>query len=93
MPGGPPQQTKLPQQTVPGPQPPLPADRQQAPPLQIRLGAHTLPQEPQLVGSLEVGKQADLVIMDVSDYREIPYWYGANHCQMTVLNGVIAANG
>ena len=25
------------------------------------------------------------------DYREIPYWFGANHCAMTVLNGVVAS--
>ena len=42
-------------------------------------------------GSIEPGKDADLAVFDVEDYREIPYWYGANHCRMTVLNGVIAA--
>jgi imidazolonepropionase len=38
-------------------------------------------------GSIEPGKDADLSVFDVSDYREIPYWFGANHCVMTVLNG------
>ena len=42
-------------------------------------------------GSIEPGKDADLAIFDVQDYREIPYWYGSNHCCMTVLNGAIAA--
>ena len=42
-------------------------------------------------GSIEPGKDADLAIFDVEDYREIPYWFGANHCFMTILNGVIAA--
>jgi imidazolonepropionase len=42
-------------------------------------------------GSLEPGKDADLAVFDVKDYREIPYWYGANRCVMTILNGVIAA--
>jgi imidazolonepropionase len=42
-------------------------------------------------GSIEPGKDADLAVFDVEDYREIAYWYGANHCRMTVLNGVIAA--
>jgi imidazolonepropionase len=41
-------------------------------------------------GSIEAGKDADLAIFAVEDYREIPYWFGANHCAMTVLNGVIA---
>jgi imidazolonepropionase len=40
-------------------------------------------------GSIESGKDADLALFDVSDYREIPYWFGANHCTMTVLNGVM----
>ena len=42
-------------------------------------------------GSIEPGKDADLVVFDVKDYREIPYWYGVNRCAMTILNGVIAA--
>ena len=42
-------------------------------------------------GSIEPRKDADLAVFDVGDYREIPYWYGANHCRMTVMNGVIAA--
>jgi hypothetical protein len=24
----------------------------------------------------------------VSDYRELPYWFGVNHCALTVVNGV-----
>jgi imidazolonepropionase len=40
-------------------------------------------------GSIEAGKDADLAVFEVEDYREIPYWFGANHCAFTVLNGVI----
>lgn len=40
-------------------------------------------------GSIEPGKDADLAVFAVSDYREIPYWFGANCCALTVLNGVI----
>ncbi len=40
-----------------------------------------------LVGSLEAGKQADLVIMDVQDYREIPYFFGMNHCTTVIKKG------
>jgi imidazolonepropionase len=43
-------------------------------------------------GSIEPGKDADLAVFDVPDYREIPYWFGANHCAMTVLNGVVASH-
>ena len=39
-------------------------------------------------GSVEAGKDADLALFDVSDYREIPYWFGANHCVRTIMNGV-----
>jgi imidazolonepropionase len=42
-------------------------------------------------GSIEPGKDADLAVFDVDDYREIPYWFGANRCAMTVLNGVISS--
>jgi len=40
-------------------------------------------------GSIEPGKDADLAVFSVSDYREIPYWFGANHCALTVMNGVM----
>ena len=39
-------------------------------------------------GSVEPGKDADLAVFDVSDYREIPYWFGANRCALTIMNGV-----
>jgi imidazolonepropionase len=42
-------------------------------------------------GSIEAGKDADLAIFSVKDYREIPYWFGANHCGATVLNGMVAS--
>jgi imidazolonepropionase len=41
-------------------------------------------------GSIEAGKDADLAIFAVDDYREIAYWFGANRCAMTVMNGVIS---
>jgi len=41
-------------------------------------------------GSIEAGKDADLAIFAVGDYREIAYWFGANRCAMTVMNGVIS---
>jgi imidazolonepropionase len=40
-------------------------------------------------GSLEAGKDADLAVFDVADYREIPYWFGLNCCVMTIMNGTI----
>jgi len=41
------------------------------------------------IGSLEVGKQADLAIFEVDDYREIPYYFGVNKCWMTLKNGKV----
>jgi imidazolonepropionase len=40
-------------------------------------------------GSLEPGKQGDLAVMDVEDYRLIPYYFAWNHCAMTVKSGRI----
>ncbi len=48
--------------------------------------AYALQREKQ-VGSLEVGKQADIAVFEVADYREIPYYFGVNHCWMTVKRG------
>ena len=39
------------------------------------------------IGSLEVGKQADIAVFDVDDYREIPYYFGVNKCWMTLKKG------
>jgi imidazolonepropionase len=38
-------------------------------------------------GSVEPGKDADLAIFEVGDYREIPYWFGVNRCEVVVING------
>jgi imidazolonepropionase len=41
------------------------------------------------VGSLEVGKYADLAAFDVAGYREIPYYFGVNLCSLTMKRGAI----
>jgi imidazolonepropionase len=41
------------------------------------------------VGSLEAGKQADLIMLDVPDYRDIPCHFGENLVAMTMKRGVI----
>ncbi len=38
-------------------------------------------------GSLEPGKDADLAVFAVRDYREICYWFGSNLCGLTVAGG------
>lgn len=40
-------------------------------------------------GSIEPGKDADLAIFDVSDYREIAYWIARNSCAAALANGVL----
>ena len=40
-------------------------------------------------GTIEPGKDADLAVFSVEDYREIPYWFGSNRCAMTVMNGAV----
>lgn len=40
-----------------------------------------------LVGSLEAGKQADVVAFDVPDYREVPYKFGVNHVTAVYKKG------
>ena len=43
-------------------------------------------------GSIEPGKDADLAVFDVEDYREIAYWVASNHCAFSILNGAMAAS-
>jgi imidazolonepropionase len=42
------------------------------------------------IGSLERGKRADFVIHDVSDYRELPYWFGIEHPWRVYTGGKLA---
>ncbi len=39
------------------------------------------------VGSIEVGKQADVLILDIDDYREIAYEFGGNLVETVFKNG------
>src|SRR6202521_1097657 len=39
-------------------------------------------------GSIQPGKDPDIAVFDVSDYREIPYWFATNRCAQTIMNGV-----
>ena len=41
------------------------------------------------IGSIEAGRDADLAVWDVEDYREIPYYFGVNHCAMTIKRGKV----
>jgi len=54
-------------------------------------GAYSLGLSEKL-GTLEKGKQADIVLMGVSDYRELPYFFGVNHCIVTIKKGNVVIN-
>lgn len=51
-------------------------------------GAHALKMADR-VGSLEAGKQADIIVLALSDYRELPYYFGANHVELVIKSGEI----
>ncbi|HWB95432.1 MAG TPA: amidohydrolase family protein, partial [Bryobacteraceae bacterium] len=51
-------------------------------------GAHSLGCADR-VGSLEHGKSADLLLLNVSDYREMPYYFGVNSVHLTIKRGVV----
>jgi imidazolonepropionase len=41
-------------------------------------------------GSIEAGKDADLAVFNVQDYREVPYWFASNHCEAVVMQGSLS---
>lgn len=46
-----------------------------------------------IAGSLEPGKQADIAVFDVADYREITHFFGFNLCVMTMKKGKVVYRG
>jgi imidazolonepropionase len=44
------------------------------------------------LGSVEPGKQADLAVYDLPDYREIPYFAAVNFCSATFKRGELVWN-
>ena len=40
-------------------------------------------------GSIETGKQADLLVAAVPDYRYLAYHFGTNHIRHTIKNGTL----
>lgn len=41
------------------------------------------------VGSLEAGKMADIILMDIPSYQYLPYHYGINHVKMVIRHGQV----
>ena len=54
--------------------------------------AHSLRRADRL-GSLEPGKQADLVIFAAENYKQIPYFFGVNLVKTVIKAGKIVKNG
>lgn len=46
-----------------------------------------------LVGSIEAGKQADIVILDVANYKQMQYFYGMNHVHSVIKKGELVVAG
>ena len=42
-------------------------------------------------GSVEPGKDADLAVFDIEDYREIAYWFAWNRCDEMVVAGQVCS--
>ena len=41
------------------------------------------------IGSIEVGKQADLIILGIPNHRQLPYWFGMNLVETVIKAGII----
>ena len=41
------------------------------------------------VGSIEVGKKADIIVLDIPHHQQLPYWFGVNLVAKVVKSGVI----
>ncbi|WP_209121917.1 imidazolonepropionase [Alkalihalobacillus sp. BA299] len=45
------------------------------------------------IGSLEVGKKADVVILDIPNYMQMQYHYGVNHTETVIKEGIVVVGG
>jgi imidazolonepropionase len=41
------------------------------------------------VGSIEIGKRADIIVLDIPHHQQLPYWFGVNLVARVVKNGAI----
>lgn len=45
------------------------------------------------IGSLERGKKADIIILAVTNYKQLQYFYGMNHTDVVIKNGKVVVRG
>ncbi len=41
------------------------------------------------IGSIDVGKKADMIVLDIPNYKFLPYHFGENHMEKVVKDGVV----
>jgi imidazolonepropionase len=41
------------------------------------------------VGSLDIGKQADVLVLDIPNYRYLPYHFGVDHVEIVIKKGKV----
>jgi imidazolonepropionase len=41
------------------------------------------------IGSLEVGKRADILVLDIPNYKYLPYHFGVDHVGKVIKNGMV----
>jgi len=44
------------------------------------------------IGSIEVGKQGDIVLLDIPNYRYLPYHFGVDHAELVIKKGKVVFN-
>ena len=45
-----------------------------------------------IIGSIEIGKQADLLVLSVEDYRQLGYRFGGNLVETVIKKGLVIGN-
>jgi imidazolonepropionase len=41
------------------------------------------------IGSLDIGRQADILVLDIPNYRYLPYHFGVDHVELVIKDGKI----
>jgi imidazolonepropionase len=41
------------------------------------------------IGSLDIGKKADVLVLDIPNYQYLPYHFGVDHVELVIKEGKI----